>query len=170
MRTGLLPALLLFVTVGVASAQPPESAPVESGTTLVEAGAGYTGFADDGMIHHSALGGTLRAHLTPRISVAAEVSYHVGPGQDRDVMLQGLAYLDFRRPRLGQVGRIEPYVLVGGGLMHHSTGYWSSAGPAVTWGGGTRVWVAERVYVTADARLGWPPHLRIVSSVGVLLR
>jgi hypothetical protein len=32
------------------------------------------------------------------------------------------------------------------------------------------VWVARRVYVTADARLGWPPHVRVVSGAGVLLR
>jgi hypothetical protein len=170
MRTGLLPALLVFVSAGAASAQPPESVPVEAGTALVEGSVGYTGFGDDGWIHHAAAGGTLRGHLTPRISVAAELSYHSGPGQDRDVMLQGLAYIDLRHPRLGQAGRVEPYVLVGGGLMGHSDGFSSTACPVMTWGGGTRVWVAPRVYVTADARLGVPIHLRIVSGVGVLLR
>jgi hypothetical protein len=77
---------------------------------------------------------------------------------------------DIRRPRVGQVGRIEPYVLVGGGIIGHNNGYESSAWPALTWGGGTRVWVARRIYVTTDARLGWPPHVRVVGGVGMLLR
>jgi hypothetical protein len=169
-RTGFIALLLLPLLADRAFAQPTESTGAEAGTALVEASLGYTGFGDDGWIHHTAVGGAVRGHVTPRISLAAELSYHVGPGQDRDLMVQGLAYVDLRRPRIGQVGRIEPYVLVGGGIMGHSGDYGSSSSPTVTWGGGSRVWVARRLYLTADARLGWPPNLRVVTSVGVLLR
>ena len=170
MRIWLSTFLLLPVLAATASAQTAESALVQNGTGLVEVGAGYTGFGDDGLINHLSFGTAIRGHVTPRISLAGELSYHVGPGQDRDVMVQGFAYVDFRTPRIGEVGRVEPYVLVGGGFMSHSGGGYSSLSPTIAWGGGARVWVAPRVYVTADARLGVPAHIRVVSGVGVLLR
>jgi hypothetical protein len=169
-RAGFFTLLFCLFLAAAVSAQPPESPSAESGTVLAEGTVGYTGFGDEGLIHHAAFGGTVRGHVTPRISLAGELSYHIGPGQDRDVMVQGLAYVDFRTPRLGQAGRVEPYVLVGGGLLANSTGFGSASCLLLTWGGGTRVWVARRAYVTVDARLGWTPNIRVVSGVGILLR
>jgi hypothetical protein len=153
-----------------ASAQPRAIRPAPPGPAAVEATVGYTGFGDDGLIHHTGMGAAVRVHLTPRLSVGPELSYHIGPSRDRDLLLQGVAYFDLRRPSLGEPGRIEPYVLAGGGLMGHDSGYDSSASPTATWGGGARVWVTRRAYVVADARLGWPPNVRVVTGLGLLLR
>lgn len=167
-------ALVALFTCGVflraASAQSSETPSVPSGTTAAEATIGYTGFGDDGLIHHTGTGATVRVHLTPRISVGPEISYHIGPSRDRDLLVQGLAYFDLRRPSSGQPGRVEPYVLVGGGLMGHDSGYGSSGSLTATTGGGARVWVSRQAYVVADARLGWPPNVRVVTGMGLLLR
>jgi hypothetical protein len=168
MRAIILLALVLCFN-GSARAQS-DSGPARPGTTLTELGAGYTGFADDGIIHHTGINGAVRVHVTPRISIGGELSYQLGPGLDRDVMPLVVMTADLRQPCLGEVGRVEPFVLVGAGIIGHTSEYEPSAWPTVTWGGGARVWLAERVYVTADARLGWPSHLRIVSGVGMLLR
>ena len=169
MRSITLTVLAVLSSASLAFAQP-DPGPARPGTTLAEMGIGYTGFADDGMIHHRGVSGAVRVHVTPRISVGGELSYQVGPGLDRDVMPLVVVTADLRQPRPGDVGRIEPFVLAGAGIIGHTSGYEPSAWPTVTWGGGTRVWLAERVYVTADARLGWPAYLRFVSGVGVLLR
>jgi hypothetical protein len=167
-------ALAAFFTCGVflpsASAQSTRLPSASARATAVEATIGYTGFGDDGLIHHTGTGATVRVHLTPRISVGPEISYHIGPSRDRDLLVQGLAYFDLRRPSSGHPGRIEPYVLVGGGLMSHDSGYGSSGSLTATTGGGARVWVSRQVYVVADARLGWPTNLRVVTGMGLLLR
>jgi hypothetical protein len=138
-----------FAPLATASAQPRAIRPAPSAPAAAEATIGYTGFGDDGLIHHTGIGATLRVHLTPRLSVGPEISYHIGPSRDRDLLLQGVAYFDLRRPSPGAPGRIEPYVLAGGGA---------------------RVWVTRRAYVVADARLGWPPNVRVVTGLGLLLR
>ncbi len=157
------------VAAATASAQP-RTPSVPTGTTTAEATIGYTGFGDDGLIHHTGMAGAVRVHITPRISVGPELSYHVGPSQDRDLLVQGVAYLDLRRPQLGHPGRIEPYVLVGGGLMSHDSGCCNSGTLTGMWGGGARIWVTEQAYVIADARMGWPPNVRVVTGMGLVLR
>lgn len=167
-------ALAVLLTCGVflpsASAQSTDVRSAPSRTTAAEATIGYTGFADDRVIHHTGTGATVRVHLTPRISVGPEISYHIGPSRDRDLLVQGLAYVDLRRSSSGHPGRIEPYVLVGGGLMSHDSGYGSSGSLTVTTGGGARVWVSRQAYIVADARLGWPANVRVVTGVGLLAR
>lgn len=165
----LLAVALNTVTAGLAAAQG-EGSLVAPGAAAAEIAVGYTGFGDDGLIHHSAAAGTLRSHLTPRVSVGAELSYHIGPRRDRDTLLMGLAIFDIRRPRAGRAGRVEPYFVVGGGLMHHGSAYGSGSSWTAMGGGGTRVWVGKRAYVTAEGRMGWPPNIRILTAVGVLFR
>jgi hypothetical protein len=158
------------VFLGAASAQSSDIRFVPPGTTAAEATIGYTGFGDDGLIHHTGTGATVRVHVTPRISVGPEISYHIGPSHDRDLLVQGLAYFDFRRPSAGHPRRLESYVLAGAGLMAHDSGYGSSGSLTATWGGGVRLWVSRQAYVVADGRLGWPRNVRVVTGLGLLLR
>lgn len=169
-RMSVLVLAASIAPLAAASAQPLELPSGPSRATAAEATVGYTGYGDDGLIHHTGLGAAVRVHLTPRISVGPEISYHIGPSRDRDLLVQGVAYFDFRRPASGDLGRIEPYVLVGGGLMGHDSGYSTSASPTAMWGGGARVWVSRQAYVVADARLGWPANVRVVTGMGLLLR
>ena len=165
-------AFLITSTVPftTASAQPASISEIPARTTTAEATIGYTGFGDDGLIHHTGMGAAVRVHLTPRIGVGPEISYHIGPSNDRDLLLQGVAHFDLRRPSFPRPGRIEPYLLVGGGLMSHDSGYGSWGSVTAMWGGGARVWVTEQTYVVADARLGWPANVRVVTGMGLLLR
>lgn len=176
MRRLLTLALLAAIgSASAAAAQPPgaedEAGAVRFGTTAAEFSTGYTAFYDDGLLNHAGVGGALRVHLTPRLSVGPELSYHAGPGSDRDLILFGLVTFDLRTPRVGQAGRVEPYLLAGAGLLRHSSSYggvsYSSSAAMVTWGGGARVWLSRRVYAGADVRMGWEPHLRVLAVVGV---
>jgi hypothetical protein len=167
MRRPLCLSLVLVAGFSLpATAQNP--AAVGAGTAAAEISGNYTSFFDDGAIDHAGLSGALRVHLTPRISVGPELAYLVGPGRDRDVLLLGNVAFDFRRPMAGLPGRVEPYVVVGAGLLAHTTGSWSGVSEAVVWGGGARVWVSRRVYVGSDVRLGWHPHLRVSGTVGII--
>lgn len=163
-------SVLLFAPPAAAQSPGAEADAARRGTSLAEVSAGYTAFLDDGILDHTGVGGALRVHLTPRISVGPEVSYQSGPGNDTDLMLLGVATFDIRRARIGRPGRVEPYLLAGAGLLNHSGSYGSDASMAVTWGGGTRVWVSRRVYVGGDVRMGLAPHIRVLGTVGVVPR
>ena len=161
-----IPLLLLATS---AFAQTDASA-VKAGTTTAEVSFNYAAFFDDGAIDHRGVAGTMRVHVTPRLSIGPELRYLMGPGDDRDVVLTGNLTIDFRKPRVGQAGRIEPYAVVGAGLLSHSSTNWSGVSPFVTWGGGARVWLARQVYAASDVRLGWYPHMRVTTTVGIVGR
>ena len=140
----------------------------------VEVLGGWAGFADEGLINHSVLGGAARVHLTPRVSVGPEVTYMVGPGTDSDTFLLGNVFFDFRAPRGGRPPAVTPFVVAGAGLFQHrmrfaaETFTHTSVGVAV--GGGVRVSASDRVYIAPDVRLGGEdPHLRATLTVGVRL-
>jgi hypothetical protein len=98
---------------------------------------------------------------------------HEGPGFDRDLFVTGNVIWDLAARRAPRPGLVVPYVLGGVGFFRHfdrfgPTSFASSEG-AFTAGGGARVWVTPRVYVGADARVGWELHTRLAGMVGVQL-
>jgi hypothetical protein len=134
----------------------------------VELGAGWAGFGDEGLIHHAAVTGAARIPIAPGLGVGPELVYMIGPNDDRDLVLTGNLTWDIRKATA--TPRVVPFVVIGGGLYRHSdrfgAGSYSSTEGSFTLGGGFRIQVDERVYVAADARLGWEPHLRVVGVVG----
>ena len=172
-RLSILTLLFLSTLTSTAAAQSVDTAPdVGPGTTAGEFSGGFTAFFDDGVIDHGGVGGSARIYVTPRLSVGPELVYMIGPGNDRDVLLFANLTVDLTKPRLGRVGRVEPYLVVGAGLLNHSNSFggYSSSGSSVTysWGGGARVWVARRIYVASDIRAGWTPNVRVMGTVGVI--
>jgi hypothetical protein len=159
--------LLFVLTAAAASAQDARPAPA------VEFLAGWAGFADDATIDHTIYGTAARVYLTPRLAVGPELVYMRGPNSDRDLFLTGNLTIDLRRPRAGQSPSVSPFVVAGGGFFQHR----DRSGPfsftsyegAFTAGGGVRAWITDRVYVLADARVGWELHLRVNGGVGVRL-
>lgn len=141
----------------------------------VEGVGGYAGFIDESFVDHAVFGASGRIHLSPRISIGPEVVFMRGPGFDRDLFVTGNLTVDFLvAPADARRGTVNPFLVVGGGLMRHSdrfgaTTFTSSEG-AVTGGGGARVWLTDRVYALAEFRLGWEPHYRVTAGVGVLWR
>lgn len=136
----------------------------------VEVAGGYAGFADEGVIHHGVIGAAARVYVSPRLAVGPEVTYMVGPGQDRDIVLTGNVTFDIRRSRPGIV---VPYLLAGGGLFQHSNQFgaqtFRSREGAFTAGAGARAWVSDRTYVAGEYRVGWELHYRVTGHVGVAL-
>jgi len=160
-------AILLLATNAFAQT---DDGAVRTGTTAGEVSFNYTAFFDDAAIDHRGVAGGMRVHLTPRVSVGPELAYLIGPRDDRDLVLTGNLTFDFRKPRIGQPGRVEPYVIVGAGLLSHTSNNWSGVSPFVAWGGGARVWLGRNVYAASDVRLGWSPHMRVSGTVGIVGR
>jgi hypothetical protein len=140
---------------------------------VVEVTGGYAGFVDDALIRHGVVGGQARWALTPRLSVGPEITYMVGPGSDRDLFVTGNVAWDLVSRGAPRAGLVVPYVIGGAGFYRHSDRFGSVSFPSnegtFTGGGGVRVWVTPRVYVGAEARLGWEPHTRLAGTVGIQL-
>lgn len=153
-----------------ASAQTQRTAPA----MVLEGAAGWAGFGDEGIIHHTLIGAAWRGYVTRRISLGPELQFMAGPGSDRDLILTGNVMVDLLARTAGRPRRTTPYVVLGAGLFRHSNrfpaGTFSSTEGAFTAGVGLRTWVNDRVYVAADARLGWEPHMRVAALVGVALK
>ncbi len=171
---------------GPAAAQPAASrgaatapsAPAQTQGTppgmVLEGAAGWAGFGDEGIIHHTLIGAAWRGYVTRRISLGPELQFMAGPGSDRDLILTGNVMVDLLARTADRPRPTTPYVVLGGGLFRHSNrfpaGTFTSTEGAFTVGVGLRAWVNERVYVATDARLGWEPHLRVAALVGVALK
>src|SRR5262245_20689811 len=123
--------------------------------------AGWSGFADESLIHHGALGGMTDVRLKGGLRIGPEVLYHIGPRKDRDVSLLLVSSYDFRRLK-----RVSPFVSWGGGMLIHSDGrQWHSS---YTYGGGTGVKfsISKQLFVAPEIRVGWEPALRVMGSLG----
>lgn len=179
MNTVGLALALMLATGAVATAQPaaspaaPAAAPAPP-RMMLEGAAGWAGFGDEGIIHHSLIGAAWRGYVTRHITLGPEVQFMAGPGSDRDLILTGNVMVDLLARTADRPRRTTPYLVLGGGLFRHTdrflTGTATSTEGAFTLGAGMRTWVSERVYVAADARLGWEPHMRVAGLVGVALR
>ena len=134
-------------------------------TTAVEVSGGHAAFMDEAPIHHATGGASFRWGMARRLSIGPEFVAMRGPGKDRDIFLTGKVTFDIL-----PLARVSPYLVADAGIMWHSGNvpfgtYWSREG-AVSVGAGVRAAVTGRVYVGAEARLGWEPHLRVTGVVG----
>lgn len=167
-------AMALLLTLASATPALAQSPTLARPVIVVEGTAGWVGFGDESLIHHTLIGTSARAYVTPRISLGPEVQYLIGPGSDRDLVLTGNVMLDVLAPRPDRPRRLTPFVVLGGGLFRHSDRFGSSTFTstegAVTAGIGMRGWINDRVFIAGDARLGWEAHMRLAATVGVVLK
>ena len=169
MRLWIVVGLLVagcLVFAGGAFAQPAAS-------PTLEAAVGHAGFVDDAMISHLVVGGQARWPVTPRLSIGPEITYMKGPGFDRDLFLTGNVTWDLVTQGAPRAGLVVPYVVGGAGFSRYfnrigGASFASNEG-TFTAGGGARFWVTPRVYVGAEARVGWELHTRLAGTVGVQL-
>ena len=128
---------------------------------------GRADFADDGAIPHGVFGGGLQWVATRHITVGPEVLYMVGPGEDRDLFVLGVARIGI----LPLHRRVAPFVTGGAGMMTHSNRFggrpFSSVEGAFIVGGGVRINATPNVYIAPEFTMGWEPHLRYSVTVGV---
>lgn len=168
-------ALAFTLTTMIAASARAQSVPATPRPApTLEATGGWAGFLDDDVIRHGVAGAAARVYVTPRISLGPEVQYFVGPNSDRDLIVSGNVMVDMLAPTAARPKRTTPYLVAGGGLFRHSDRFngeaFSSSEGAFTGGIGVRTWATDRLFVAADARLGWEAHVRLAVTVGVALR
>ena len=139
---------------------------------VVELAAGWVGFADDGIVSESLVGGAARWYLAPRVSVGPEIVYIRGTNHSH-VMVTGNLTCDFLSPVNGQPRRVNPFFVAGGGVFQTREQFprqnFTSSEGALTIGGGVRGSLSDRVTIGVDARFGWELHLRVNGLVGLQL-
>ena len=137
----------------------------------VELAGGWVGFADDGIVSESLVGGAARWYLLPRIGVGPElVSIH--GANHSHLVVTGNVTWDVRAPT-NRPNRVTPFLVAGGGVFqtreHFFNGTYTSSEGAFTAGGGVRALVGDRVTLGLEMRAGWEPHIRINGVVGLQL-
>jgi len=147
--------LLCLVCSSSALAQTTESlSPFE-----LRGSGGWIGFPDDSMIHHGLVGASLRISAG-RFGVEPELTYMIGPGDDRDVVLAPVISWEFGGTR------VRPYVLGAAGVLwHHAYGSWGKEFIA-SGGFGVRTQITRRWSVSPELRIGMWPHLAVKVAVG----
>jgi hypothetical protein len=139
---------------------------------VVEFALGRVGFADDGIVGESLVGGAGRFFLGSRISVGPELTYLRGDRHDH-LVLTGNVTVELLRTPAGTRRVISPFLVGGAGLFRTRDRFlrdsFTSDEGAFTAGGGVRAAVGHRWTVGIDARVGWEPHIRVNGVIGVQL-
>ena len=96
-----------------------------------------------------------------------------GPYANRVLLVTGNLAVDLVAPTPARPRRNTPYLVGGAGLFRHTdrfvSGTFASTEGAFILDAGMRAWATDRVFVAADARVGWEAHLRLAATVGVAL-
>jgi len=155
--------VLIFLPLSVEAQEMPRAA--------AEFSAGWIGFADDGIVTETPVGGAFRWHLTPRLSVGPEVLWIAGSNHNH-LVLTGNMTFDLLRQTSRRPAPLTPFIVVGAGMFRTSESFvnggdFSSTEGAFTAGGGVRANPGDRVTLGIDARLGWETHVRVTGFVGV---
>ena len=137
----------------------------------MELAAGALLFSDDAVVAEGFVGGSGRVYLTPRISVGPEVSYVSGDNHSHFI-LTGNVTFDLVHPAGGRPRVVTPFVTLGAGLFGTSEVFpdietFTSTEGAFTAGGGVRTLIGQRVFIGAEARVGWELHVRLNALIGV---
>lgn len=161
----------IFLIVGVVLALLPQRAAAQQvRRTVVEASSGWIGFADDGVVSEGLVGGAVRWHLTPRVSVGPEISWIRGRNHSH-LVLTGNVNFDVLSPRDDHPRRVTPFFVVGGGMFRTTesfvSGDFTSAEGAFTAGGGVRANPTDLLTFGVDARIGWELHIRLNGFIGL---
>jgi hypothetical protein len=135
---------------------------------VAEVSVGWAGLVDDATKNYLLGGGTVRRHVSPRISIGPEfvIMSNSDLLRDRTVMLTGNVVFD-----AAPDARVSAFAIGGLGLFCgreqlRNGPYWSSD-PAFTAGGGLRAKVTESVTVGGEYRIGWELHQRVNGFAGV---
>jgi hypothetical protein len=139
---------------------------------IVEFAAGWVGFADDGIVSESVVGGGIRWYLGYRTSVGPELVYMRNDNHSH-VMVTGNVTWDLLAPVNGRSTSITPFLVAGGGLFQTRetffSGSFTSSEGAFTAGGGVRGPLGDRMTIGIETRVGWELHLRVSGLVGLRL-
>ena len=131
-------------------------------------------FNDD--IEHKVVGGAVRIYLTERLSIEPEYLYMRHSDIDQDHVVQPNIAIDITDPRK----RFVAYAIAGAGLLHHRGRFFgrdfetgaprvfdvSINGWTASAGGGVKIFVTDRFFVSPEVRVGREPTFRATVNVG----
>ena len=131
-------------------------------------------FGED--LEHTLVGGAVRAYVTKRLSIEPEYLYLRRSKDDQDHLVQMNVAFDFTDP----TKRFVPYAIGGAGVLHNRGRVFRSdfvtGAPSVreivftTWtasaGGGVKIFLTKRLFVSPELRLGREPTFRATINVG----
>ncbi len=137
----------------------------------MELAAGALLFSDNAVVTEGFVGGSGRVYVTPRVSVGPEISYVSGDNHSHFI-LTGNVTFDLVQPAGGRPRVVTPFVTLGAGLFRTSEVFpdietFTSTEGAFTAGGGVRTLIGRRVFVGAEARVGWELHVRLNALIGI---
>ena len=161
---------LLMTCVGPLYAQDQVTHPKVEGKAIV----GSATFGED--IAHTFVGGAFRVYVTKRFSIEPEYLYLRNGENDQDHAGQLSVAYDFTDP----TKRAVLYGIAGVGVLHHEGRSFSddpiTRQPRVfereftTWtasvGGGVKVYLTKKLFVSPELRFGRQPTVRASISVG----
>jgi hypothetical protein len=131
-------------------------------------------FGED--LQHTLVGGAVRVYVTKRFSIEPEYLYLRRSKDDQDHLGQINVAYDFTDP----TKRFVPYVIGGAGVLHNRGRVFGAdfetREPFVreieftTWtasaGGGVKIFLTDRLFVSPELRLGREPTFRATINVG----
>lgn len=131
-------------------------------------------FGED--LEHKLVGAALRVYVTKRLSIEPEYLYLRRSKDDQDNLVQMNVAYDFTDP----TKRFVPYGIAGAGVLHNRGRVFGSdfetRVPFVreisftTWtasaGGGVKIYLTNRLFVSPELRLGREPTFRATVNVG----
>ena len=165
-------ATLAILTVASAGVLTRPAAAQERPAPVIEVAGGTFFFPDDSVAKEGFVGGAVRFYVSPRVSVGPEIAFVQGENHTH-LILTGNVMFDLLGPTQGRPARVTPFVVVGGGLFQTREEFpqeiFTSSEGAFTAGGGVRASVGNRVFVGAEARIGWELHIRVNGMLGVRL-
>ena len=151
-------AVSLVACVTPLSAQEQLTAPKVEGKFIF----GSATFGED--IEHKIVGGAVRVHVARRFSIEPEYLYMRHSENDQDHVVQSNVVYDFADPK----ERFVPYGIIGVGVLHHKGRFVDN--DFTTWtltvGGGARIYVTKKLFVSPELRLGREPTVRATINVG----
>ena len=133
-----------------------------------EVSVGWAGLVDDATKNYLLVGGTVRRHVSPRVSIGPEfvIMSNSGLLRDRTLMLTGNVVFD-----VAPDASVSAFAIGGAGMFwgreqFQDGPYWSSD-PAFTAGGGLRAHLTESFAVGGEYRIGWELHQRVSGFASV---
>ena len=149
----------------------PASATAQDRPWVAEVSVGWAGFVDDATKNYFLIGGSVRRHLTPRVSIGPEIVVMRNSSNLTDpiVVMNGNIVYDFREPSPNH--RVTPFLVAGGGVMwgrddvNNGPFWWTD--PSFTGGVGVRGRVSDAISAGAEYRLGWELNQRLSGLIGV---
>jgi hypothetical protein len=154
----------LIVVMAAANAAAQDRGKTTAGA--VEGIVGHAAFADESLIHHSVFGVAATLRLTDRLAVGPELVRMHGPGDDRDWIFAGAVWWDFISPGPLRPGRVVPFVSGGFGVLSHSDRFGTHNSRYYGGGGGVRVQLTDRLYISPEVLFASELHIRTVARIG----